>query len=73
MKSKLTLTIDEELIPRAKAIARARGVSLSQLVESSLRDLDRGAGESFSARWCGRFAPSSRDDPRYLALAKKYL
>ena len=37
-KTKLTVTIDSEVLPRAKEYARARGVSLSSLVEQSLRE-----------------------------------
>lgn len=39
MKKKLTITIDAELLPRAKRYARARGVSLSSFIERSLREL----------------------------------
>ena len=38
-KKRLTVNVDAELIPPAKRYARARGVSLSSLVEQSLRDL----------------------------------
>ena len=38
MKQKLTITVDAELIPIAKRYARSRGVSLSSLVEQSLRE-----------------------------------
>ena len=37
MKQKLTITVDAELISTAKRYARYRGVSLSSLVEQSLR------------------------------------
>ena len=40
MKTKLTLRIDEELIDRAKAVARKRETSVSQLVSDYLRLLD---------------------------------
>lgn len=72
MKKKLTITVDEELLPRAKRYARARGVSLSSIIEGSLRDL-AGDEASFVERWSGRFEPSDRDDERYHALAEKYL
>ncbi|MCZ0954867.1 MAG: DUF6364 family protein [Rhodospirillaceae bacterium] len=42
MKTKLTITVDSELLPRAKQYARSRGVSLSSLIEASLREV---AGE----------------------------
>ena len=37
MKTKLTLTIDNELIPKAKEHARQADLSLSQLIENNLR------------------------------------
>lgn len=73
MKAKLTVTVDEELIPRAKRYARSRGLSLSQLIENSLRGIAGGEESSFSQRWRGKFEPSGRTDERYEALAKKYL
>ncbi len=73
MKAKLTVTVDEELIPRAKEYARSQGVSLSQLIESSLREVSTRESRSFSQRWRGEFAPAERDDDRYRALAKRYL
>ena len=73
MKRKLTITVDEELIPVAKRYARSRGVSLSSLIEDSLRETPVERSQSFAARWRGKFRPADRDDPRYDALAKKYL
>lgn len=37
-KTKLTVTIDSEVLPRAKEYARTRGVSLSSVIEQILRD-----------------------------------
>jgi len=73
VKTKLTVTIDEEVIPRAKEHARARGVSLSQLIENALREMSTGGSSSFSQRWRGRFLPAQRSDELYDALAKKHL
>ena len=73
MKRKLTVTIDEDLVPRAKRFARSRGLSLSQLIEDTLREMSAEGTESFSGRWRGRFVPAEREDERYPALAKKYL
>ena len=73
MKQKLTITVDAELLPIAKRYARSRGVSLSSLIEQSLKEV---AGEntlSFASRWRGQFRAAEReDDPRYDALARKY-
>ena len=73
MKAKLTVTVDEELIPHAKEYARSQGVSLSQLIENSLREVSTKPSRTFSERWRGRFAPADHDDDRYRALAKRYL
>ena len=37
-KTKLTVTIDSEVLPRAKEHARALGVSLSSIIEEALRE-----------------------------------
>jgi hypothetical protein len=73
MKTKVTITIDEELVPVAKRYARSKGVSLSQLIENSLREVSTPAEESFSKRWRGKFQAADRKDPRYLQLKDKYL
>ena len=73
MKKKLTITVDAELLPIAKRYARSRGVSLSSLIEQSLREVAGDGAASFSSRWRGRLRPAERDDPRYDALAKKYI
>ena len=73
MKTKLTVTIDEDLIPRAKEQARSQGVSLSGLIERAVRALTFEGRRSFSARWRGRFKAARRKDDRYKALAKRYL
>lgn len=73
MKTKLTITVDSELLPRAKHYARSRGVSLSSLIEASLREVAEEDTPSFSSRWRGRFEAARRDDNRYEALARKYL
>ena len=74
MKTKLTVSIDDELIPRARQFARGRGISLSELVETSLRSVtEESESSSFSQRWRGKFHPAGSDDERYKALAKRYL
>ena len=73
MKQKLTITVDSDLLPIAKQYARSRGVSLSSLIEQSLREIAGEPTPSFASRWRGWFRPAERDDPRYDALAKKYL
>lgn len=39
MKTKLTITVDRDLVPGAKQMARERGVSLSSIIEGALREL----------------------------------
>lgn len=72
MKTKLTITVDEDLVPRAKKMARRRGVSLSSVVEDSLRRLTNEEPD-FVLRWRGRFRQSKSDDPRMSYLTEKYL
>ena len=73
MKQKLTITVEGELVPKAKRYARSRGVSLSSLIETELRGLVSGESASFASRWRGGFEPAEREDARYEALARKYL
>ncbi len=74
MKAKLTVSIDEDLIPRVKRFARGKGISLSEFVESSLRSVtDKDEASSFSERWRGKLQPADRPDERYRHLAKRYL
>ena len=73
MKKKLTITVDEELIPKAKKFAYSKGESLSSLVERKLREAAVKYEPTLSSKWRGRFRPAEGDDPRYEALARKYL
>jgi len=73
MKARLTVKIEEDLIPQAKRYARSRGMSLSQLIETSLRGVIKDEELQFSQRWRGRFEPAGQDDERYNSLAKRYL
>ena len=73
MKAKLTITVERDLIPKAKRYARERGVSLSQLIESALREATAQSEGSFSKRWRGKLQPAGGADPRRAALSEKYL
>ena len=73
MKTKLTITVESDVVPAAKRYARGRGVSLSSIIEASLKEIVQDADPSFTERWRGQFRAASRDDPRYEALARKYL
>jgi post-segregation antitoxin (ccd killing protein) len=73
VKTKLTVTIDEQLLPKAKQYARSRGLSLSRLIENALREMGADQAGSFSRRWRGKFSLGGRDDERSRALTKKYV
>ncbi len=74
MKRKVTITLDEHLIPQAKHLARRRGLSLSALIERALSDAAAAPGATFATRWRGGFRPAERtEEPRYQHLARKYL
>ena len=73
VKRKPTMTVDSELLPLAKRYARLRGVSLSSLVEASLRAVAMEEISPSSERWRGRFEEARREDARYEALAQNYL
>ena len=69
-KQKLTITVDADLLPVAKRYGRFRGVSLSSLIEQSLREMAGENTPSFASCWRGRFRAAEReDDPRYDAHA----
>ena len=75
MKSKLTITIDSEILPLAKRYAKGKGVSLSSLVEQALRDMTKDQEPTFAEKWRGKFKPMTDteiDDARYEYLARKY-
>jgi hypothetical protein len=75
MKTKLTLSVDEALVRETKRYASRKGLSLSQVVESALRDLAGSvvSAGSFAGRWRGRFAPARKDSARYRHLRRQYL
>ena len=72
MKQKLTITVDAELLSRAKQYARSREMSLSALIEQAIREKVGEDAPSFASRWLGAFRLAERDDPRYEALLRKY-
>jgi len=81
MKKKLTLVIDDEVIDRAKRLARSRGESLSELVETYLADQTEGEDwtpppKSVLARLTGALMTDasgrSDDDRLEQALREKY-
>lgn len=72
MKTKLTLTLEEDLIPLAKKLAKEKGSSLSNLIEESLQNLIAESMPSFSKKWRGKFSIDSNIDSRRSYLSKRY-
>lgn len=56
-KTKLTVTIDSEVLPRAKEYARTRGVSLSSLIEDALCAAMRGEARLEGTSWAAGKTP----------------
>ena len=73
MRAKLTLTVDEELVPKGRAYARSRGASLSRLVEDLLRQNVTRQSGTFTSRWRGRLKSAERQGPRYQELRERFL
>ncbi len=73
MKTKLTLSVDKNLISKSKVYARKHGKSVSQLVEELLRKKVNQSEMSFSEKWRGKFTLSPKNDSRYKKLSERYL
>jgi len=72
MKTKLTITVDQQVLQQATRYARSQGVSLSSLVENALRKLADRDLPSFAEKWRGKFMPTGPDHERHRALSRKY-
>ena len=72
MKARVTLTIDDALLSKAKAAAARRGRSLSAMVEDLLRGLGEEQIAPFGDRWRGAFRLADGDDPRLEALERRH-
>jgi hypothetical protein len=72
MKTKLNLTIDENLVPKIKAIARKKGHSVSELVEDYLRKITEHRDFTFSQKWHGKFSIKEQESPRFEKLKDRY-
>ena len=75
MKKKLTITIDSEILFMSKRYAEGKGVSLSSLVEQSLREMTKDMEPTFSEKWRGKFKSMTYaeiESARYEFLARKY-
>lgn len=75
-KRKLTLSVDREVIRRAKALARRWGTSVSALVEERLRGLtepaSEGPGPSIVSELRGVLPPETSLDEHRRHLEEKY-
>jgi len=77
MKTRITLTMDPEVVRRAKKLAYARKTNVSALIEGFVREAPL-AGEKkqrpFARRWAGKFrvATSTAPDARLDALKARY-
>ena len=69
MKTKLTLTVNKDLIAEAKIAARAQRTSISSLVENFLSNLCLESQESFSEKWQGAFKEPPHQRPTVLQMA----
>jgi hypothetical protein len=77
MKRRVNLTIDAELVVRARNLAHQRKSSISRLVEKGLQDLTKELdvqGENFAEKWMGKLklAPRNSADPKRERLWRKY-
>ena len=80
-RTKLTLRVDEQAIARAKAIAAARGTSVSRLVERYFESLEPASGAPdtgeltpWTSSLVGAFGRREVDEEEYHAhLEERYL
>lgn len=77
MKRRINLTIDAELVERAKALAHQQDVSVSRLVEKGLQGLTANSerpSKRFADQWMGRLtlAPRNPADRKREHLWRKY-
>jgi hypothetical protein len=75
MKTKLTLTVDKQLIAQAKIAARAQRTSISSLVETFLSNLCLDEQPSFSEKWQGVFKepPHQRSNALRMATPARHV
>jgi post-segregation antitoxin (ccd killing protein) len=77
MKQRINLTIDAELISRARAMAHQQKSSISRLVEKGLEGITKSSGRrhrSFADQWAARLklAPRNPADQKREYLWRKY-
>ena len=77
MKNRVTLTIDPEIVKKAKKIAHSRQTSVSALVEDLVRQTpvsSRKQESSFVEKWSGKFLlrKSAKPDLKLDYLKKRH-
>jgi hypothetical protein len=77
MKSKMTLSIEQQISHQAKTLAKQRGTSLSKMIENFLREelepvKTKNSANSFSQRWAGTMELTESTDERAQKLKRKY-
>ena len=77
MKQRINLTVDAEIMYRARQLAHQRHTSISQLVEDLLIRLTQTSekeSEDLVKKWAGKLklAPRDLSDPRREYLWRKY-
>jgi len=76
MKTKLTISIDEELLPKAKKALKKEKTSISAFVEEKLREIVSNSRPSFVDSFSGtlelRELKDEEDIARYSYLKRKY-
>ena len=82
MKKRLTVTIDADIAKRAERLAETRKISVSAVVEESLRSAPnmqlqrrtKKSNQSFAQKWAGKLQlkTPSTPDPLLDALKRKY-
>lgn len=77
MKTRVTVTLDPQVIHHAKSVARARNTNLSALIESLLaQTIEVGAAKPvrFSQKWAGKFSLRESDgsDPLLDAMKARF-
>ena len=76
MKTRITVTLDPQVVQRAKSVARSRKSSLSALIEDLLtRTVDHNAHRvNFTQKWVGKFTVRvpEKSDPLLDAMKARY-
>lgn len=72
MKTKINLTLNSKLVPKAKRLAKENGKSVSQIVEELLQKFIEEDTFSFTDKWLGKLEITDIDDNRTKYLKNRY-